>query len=96
MQMLNNGRGQRDFLAEASNWFSAIGAVVITFFATPFAYGSSVEAVQAFARDHYGFDFGIGILWWLLIVAVVALSSTVLLKLLLSGGTIRYFQNLLR
>ncbi|WP_019960632.1 hypothetical protein [Woodsholea maritima] len=96
MQTMNNGRGQKDFLAEASNWFSAIGSVVITFFATPFAYGSSVEAVQAFARDHYGFDFGIGILWWLLTVAVIGLTSTVILKLLLSGGTVRYFRNLLR
>jgi len=83
------------FLERSVNWLTMASAAIITFFATPSIVRASAPSVTQFARDNYGFDFGVGVVWALLCCACVALTANLILKLIFSGSTMSFFKRLM-
>ena len=70
---------------------SLVVAGVLTFFATPYAYGFSVNTIRSFAAEQYGWTVGVGPLWWLTVVALIGIFSMLITHKLATNRYVRGF-----
>lgn len=76
MQQWNQNRHQqagRSIFMSSIVGLSNIIAVIVTFFATPLAYGHSVGWVQRFTSRHYGYGFEdiTAFVWWMIVALLI-------------------------
>ena len=88
MQKGTGNSAKTPFFERAQNWGAMLLALLITFFAHPFAFSGSVEAVTAFGARHYAIGWAMPFLWWVITFGGIALIAAVLLRVLLTGGVI--------
>ena len=79
--------GQTIFI-QTAYWLANLLALFFAFLMTPFVYGNTVEWVQRFTADQYGYGFGdlIAIVWWVLIAGLVFCIARMTTAMLIVTG----------
>ncbi len=72
---------------------SMVVAGIITFFATPYAYGFTVGAIRSFAAEHYDWTVGVGPIWWLTVVAFIGVIAMLITHKLATNRYVQGFFN---
>ena len=85
----NQREAGKSILMGSMKGLANTGAAAVTFLATPFLYGSSVEWVQRFTTRSYGTGFSdlVDVGWFLIVACLVFFSARASLgTLLIMGG----------
>lgn len=88
MQRQAPSQPKPSFLERFQNWAAILGAVLLTFFAHPFAFSGSVGVITEFGDRYYSLGWAMPFLWWLVTFFGMVTVAGVILKVLFTGGII--------